>query len=191
MSRPIYLETYQNNWVTVFESLRSYYLILLEKYEIEIHHVGSTSIPGLLSKPILDIDIVIHDKAQLRSVSDLLVAAGYLSKGDQGIEGRYAFKQTSPQVPITAEGRHWMQHHLYLCFHDSLALKNHLIFKQALLNESSLRQKYAALKESLVANHQMTRVDYTIKKTDFIIEVLGNWMEEDELVIIRRENEGG
>lgn len=191
MSKSIHLEPYQNDWKTAFESLKSYYSSLLEKFAIEILHVGSTSIPGLLAKPILDIDIVVYEKEELHSISDLLVNAGYLSKGDQGIEGRYAFKQTSLQVPITIDRHQWMQHHLYICFHDSLALKNHLTIKQALVEDMGLRQRYAALKESLAADPQMTRVDYTIKKTDFIIEILKDrGLEQHLLDQIRKENEG-
>ncbi|MCB0646415.1 MAG: GrpB family protein [Saprospiraceae bacterium] len=189
MSKSIHLEPYQNDWKTAFESLKSYYTTLLEKFAIDIHHVGSTSIPGLLAKPILDIDIVVYEKEELYPMSDLLVTAGYLSKGDQGIKGRYAFKQTSLQVPITVDGRKWMQHHLYLCFHDSLALKNHLTIKQALLEDMILRHRYALLKENLAADHQMTRVDYTIKKTDFILEILIKYgFDTQDIDLIRNQN---
>jgi GrpB-like predicted nucleotidyltransferase (UPF0157 family) len=65
-----------------------------------------------------------------------------------------------------------MPDHLYVCFSNSLALKNHLLFRNALLHDRKLVERYSALKMDLVKEKGMTREEYTKRKTEFIISVL-------------------
>jgi GrpB-like predicted nucleotidyltransferase (UPF0157 family) len=66
----------------------------------------------------------------------------------------------------------WQSHHLYVCFADSLALKNHLLFRDSFLQDKALAERYSALKLGLVKEKGMTREEYTKRKTEFIISVL-------------------
>jgi GrpB-like predicted nucleotidyltransferase (UPF0157 family) len=139
----------------------------------------------------LDIDIIIPDKSSLDHISRVLVSMGYISKGDQGVPGRFAFRQSSPQTPVGTDNEKWQEHHLYVCFSDSLALKNHIIFRDSLLQNSELVKEYTRLKLDLVNQKGMTREQYTIQKTWFILNVLTvQGLTQNELNEIRLANTG-
>lgn len=180
---------YDPEWKQAFEKLSAVLYPRLKDFEINIQHVGSTSVPGLHAKPILDIDIIIHDKSSLDHISEILASMGYIGRGDQGVPGRFAFRQSSPHTPLRGEGEKWQEHHLYVCFSDSLALKNHIIFRDSLLKDGDLVEEYSNLKMDLVNQKGMTREQYTIQKTAFILNVLtSNGLTENELNEIRKAN---
>ncbi|MEE1945942.1 GrpB family protein [Pedobacter sp. KR3-3] len=169
---PKFIEPYNPAWKAEFERIHSIIKAKLNDLDITIQHVGSTSIPGLVAKPILDIDIVLTDKGLLGNVAQRLEGLGYKSMGEQGIVGRFAFKQLSEYVPLTNPKCTWQSHHLYVCYSDSLALKNHLLFREALLNDKNLLESYSQLKETLTDNSQITKEKYWKQKTAFIVSVL-------------------
>jgi GrpB-like predicted nucleotidyltransferase (UPF0157 family) len=168
------IEPYNPNWQTAFEDIKQVIEVALHELntQIEIQHIGSTSIQGMYAKPILDIDIILHEKSSLEQVTIKLTKIGYISRGEQGVAGRFAFRQKSEKVPLTQPNKKWLSHHLYVCYADSLALKNHLLFRDALRNDKDLAQQYSEIKKSLTDNSKIIREDYSSKKTDFIISVL-------------------
>ncbi len=177
-------------WISRFNDLKKMLLSILEDPEAEIQHVGSTAIPGLCAKPILDVDIVIKDKSLLSSFSDKLIRAGYIGKGDQGIPGLYAFRQSSPRTPCTDTSIVMQEHHLYICYSDSLALKNHILFMDLLLRMPKLVREYSDLKTALANEKGMTREKYTQRKTEFILSVLhSGGLPEKELNEIKIANQ--
>lgn len=185
----ILFESYNPAWAEGFSKLKQKLETILGDYAVDIQHVGSTSIPGLPAKPILDIDIILKDQTQLSAISSKLEKAGYLNRGDQGIPGRFAFRQQSIYTPDGPERTKWMEHHLYVCFTDSLALKNHLLFRDALLADNALCIQYATLKERLTGLKGISRDQYTREKTEFILEVLRKQgMTTVELSAIRAAN---
>lgn len=163
------IEPYNPEWKTGFNNLKLALEQELKGFDCSIQHVGSTAIPGLCAKPILDMDIIISNKTLLNDISRSLESLGYISKGEQGIAGRFAFRQSSVLTPLTANPKKWQAHHLYVCFDDSTALKNHLVFRDALLHNQELVTKYAQLKKELSEEPGMTRETYTVRKTDFIM----------------------
>jgi len=180
---------YNPEWKREFERLSAVLRACLMDFEIDIQHVGSTSVPGLHAKPILDIDIIVHDQSLLDHISRVLASIGYIGRGDQGVPGRFAFRQSSPQTPLGADIGKWHEHHLYVCFSDSLALKNHLIFRDSLLKNDDLARAYSRLKMDLVNQEGITREEYAIQKTGFILNVLtGSGLTEKELNEIRMAN---
>lgn len=184
-----FIEPYNPSWKTAFERINKAIKAELNNSEIAVQHVGSTSIPGLTAKPILDIDIILTDKNLLGNVTLKLEKLGYQSMGEQGIAGRFAFRQLSEFVPLTMPKNKWQAHHLYVCYADSLALKNHLLFRQALLNDQNLLESYAQLKETLTADPKITKEEYWKRKTGFIISVLEKMgLSEAELKEINKAN---
>lgn len=180
---------YDPNWKTEFENIKIVLETELKNIDIDIQHVGSTAIPGLCAKPILDIDIIINNSGFLDQVSARLEKLGYINKGEQGIAGRFAFRQSSEFIPTTTAQKKWLLHHLYVCFSDSLALKNHLLFRDALLQNGKLAERYSALKMDLVKEKGMTREEYTKRKTEFIISVLTSLdLDPDDLNKIKKAN---
>jgi GrpB-like predicted nucleotidyltransferase (UPF0157 family) len=110
---------------------------------ISIEHVGSTSIPQLAAKPILDIDVV-ASQTQLPRVLEALQHVPDLAliyMGELGIANRHAFR--APQtVPVR---------NLYVCVEGSAALRNHLAVRDLLRGDEGLRGEYGALKSGLAA----------------------------------------
>jgi GrpB-like predicted nucleotidyltransferase (UPF0157 family) len=106
---------------------------------IAVEHVGSTSVPGLPAKPIIDISVIVPTGAAVAVAIERLSTLGYRHLGDLGVEGREAF--ASPNMPP--------RHHLYVCPKDSLALKNHLIVREHLRTYSEVATEYGALKRRL------------------------------------------
>jgi GrpB-like predicted nucleotidyltransferase (UPF0157 family) len=170
----IILEPYNQKWKDEFDALKAVFETALADLYTDIQHVGSTAVPGSLAKPILDIDLIISDKNGLGGLSERLTLLGYKSKGEQGIAGRFAFRQVSDFAPIVGDNKRWQQHHLYVCFDDSLALKNHLLFRDILLKDKALVEAYSRLKEKLAAEQGMTREYYTLRKAEFINNILSS-----------------
>ena len=137
-----------------------------------IEHVGSTSVPGLAAKPILDLDIVLAVGADMREVIEALRPLGYRHDGDRRVAGREAFSRIDGEVPWTSERREWMEHHLYACERDSEELARHLAFRDHLRRHGSDARHYAALKCELAARFRDDREGYCLAKTDFIERVL-------------------
>lgn len=166
------IQPYNPAWKLQFEQLKQVLATVLKDVTIDIQHVGSTAVPRLNAKPILDIDIIIDNVNQLEAIREQLQQVGYLYKGDQGIPDRFAFRQSSTQTPLTDIIRHWQEHHLYVCIANSVAVQNHIVFRDALLQNQQLVEQYNQLKLNLVQQSGMTRALYNTSKTAFIIAVL-------------------
>lgn len=183
------LQPYDPAWHEEFLHLKKLFTDELNEFSIEVEHVGSTAIPGLIAKPILDIDIIIEKKDQLNGISQKLEKLGYINRGEQGIAGRFAFRQATDSTPMTANSMKWMTQHLYVCFADSLALKNHLLFRNALLENDELLADYASVKRNLAEEPGMTREKYTRFKTAFILSALEKLgLDKKELAAIKKAN---
>ena len=151
-------------WAEEFAALSSVYHNALGELVLRIEHVGSTAVPGLIAKPILDIDLVIADRAALDAASAALSALGYMHCGDQGIAGREAFKRADDTVPLTQPPRRWLSHHLYVCAADNRELARHLKFRDALRRSPQLCQRYAAIKLDLARQSGGDRKHYALLK---------------------------
>lgn len=184
------LQSYNPAWKTTFEALKDLLAVELKDFAIDIQHVGSTAVPGIWAKPVLDIDIIMNYENELEAIAKKLEGLGYLNKGKQGIPGRFAFRQSHAHTPFITDKKECPPHHLYVCYADSLAVKNHLLFRNALLADKALAEQYSALKRSLVAEKGMSREIYTQRKTVFILSVLAKLGLDDAAIdAIRRANE--
>ena len=128
-------------WTAQFESMRDTLTITIGSLAIRIEHVGSTSVPGLAAKPIIDMDVVIRRREDLPAVSSALERLGYRGRGDLGITGREAYDSAAGSVSAS-----WPEHHLYVCAENSRELARHLAFRDFLRGNPALRDRYAALK---------------------------------------------
>jgi GrpB-like predicted nucleotidyltransferase (UPF0157 family) len=158
----IHLCTYQPHWPLLFHYLRARLWRAVAPHAMAIEHVGSTAVPGLTAKPIIDIDIVVATSADSGAVRHALTQIGYQWRGEHGIAGRDAYAQPGG----------WFHHHLYVCTADALALRNHLCLRDALRGDQGLRQRYTALKVALSQIPGITMADYVAGKSDFIADIL-------------------
>jgi GrpB-like predicted nucleotidyltransferase (UPF0157 family) len=144
------LSSHDPSWAAEFAVLKAVLAEALSGLVLDIVHVGSTAVPGLLAKPILDIDVVMQDYSVFPAIVRALQMLGYEHVGDQGIHEREAFRAQgiAPNMPRAAR---WMPHHLYVCPAQGRELQRHLRFRDALRGEEGLRREYAAIKESIAA----------------------------------------
>lgn len=167
---------YDPAWPLEFAEIRRVLLSHLGSLAVEVHHVGSTSIPQMLAKPILDIDIEIPNYDTFSTIVEKLLFLGYAHEGDLGISDRHAFRRLSSQVPLVDPPRTWMEQHLYVCPTHSQELRRQLFFRDKLRSEASLRARYRDLKLNCLAQCDGQRKLYQSLKeqkgVEFFTEVL-------------------
>ena len=153
---------YDPSWPATFQQLRDRLAATLGPLAVAIEHVGSTAVPGLAAKPIIDLDVVIADRADLPAVIERLRALGYHHEGDLGVPGREAFTTPAGAPP----------HHRYVCATGTPALDRHLAFRA----DPALASTYGDLKRTLAVRLGSNRAGYTEAKSTFIEQVLAGSM---------------
>ena len=161
----IVIADYDPRWPALFESLRATLSAALGELVSRIEHVGSTSVPGLAAKPIVDLDAILRSGGDREEAIARLARLGYLHRGNLGIPGREAFT-------LRGSGPSPGAHHLYLCDPASAEWRRHLLFRDALRADAALVAAYAALKWRLANLHPQNRDAYTAAKTEFVETVL-------------------
>ena len=160
----IVIREYDPGWVVNFEALRARIASDLEGIALQIEHVGSTAVPGLAAKPIIDMDVVVSGAGQAQAAIRALKRLGYEHRGDLGIPGREAFAAPKGTVP----------HHLYVCIEGTLALRNHVAIRDSLRGDPGAARKYGDLKKRLAAQHAHDISAYIEGKSAFLLSILRN-----------------
>jgi GrpB-like predicted nucleotidyltransferase (UPF0157 family) len=133
---------------------------------LEVHHVGSTAVPGLCAKPILDaLVLVAHFGDATKTVPDLR-ALGYEFRPEEEIPDRHYFRRPP--------GGHVRTHHLSLAEAQSRFTRVTLGFRDALRRDASLAASYANLKQDLAARFPFDRSAYLEGKSRFVSDVLAS-----------------
>ena len=162
----IVIEDYNPLWPSEFASLATTVGAALGPVLVRIEHIGSTAVPNLSAKPIIDLDAVVT-VGQVPEAIRRLQAIGYIHKGDQGVVGREAFRSPSGTV----------LHHLYVCSMDSPELAAHVKFRDALRANTELATTYGHLKRELAARFGEDRAGYCEAKTEFVRSLLASQIE--------------
>ena len=151
---------YDERWTQDFLEIKDELSNALGQLAMEIEHVGSTSVPGLSAKPIIDIDVVIKDCALLEEIIAVLEKNGYRHEGDLGIVGREAFGYEGKE--------HLKKHHLYVCPEDSPELKRHIAFRDYLRTHPDAVREYSRIKEEGAGRYPNDIERYIEYKSPFI-----------------------
>lgn len=154
-----YITPYNPDWVSQFEGIASWLREKLPRHS-QVHHVGSTSIPGMPAKNIIDIDI----ECPIGSMDTIITAlnhAGYQHEGDKGIPGREAFRPKEG-----SEASFLYHHHLYACESNSSELHKHLAFKNY-LRANPEKQKWLAEHKIECDRIAQSRSEYIERKAPF------------------------
>ena len=177
------LEPHNPAWALEFAKVKaSLENILSSVPVISIVHVGSTSIPNLLAKPVLDIAIVVT-RPDVPAASSALEAAGYAGLGELGVPDRWCFRQPGyVQDSYFAEGGS-MKRNTYVTVEGCRNVRNHLDLKKVLLEDESLRDEYAARKRDIVdacGEDGIGWDEYCARKTEVILKILrkAGWSDE-------------
>jgi GrpB-like predicted nucleotidyltransferase (UPF0157 family) len=153
---------YDAEWPKLFRSESSRIAEAIKPLELRLEHTGSTAVPGLAAKPVLDILAGYTDPDQLAQLVSALQRAGYVHRGPQGIPEREFFRRGEPRA-----------YHVHLTLIGSRFWRDHLVFRDRLREDPSVRDAYAALKLRLAAEHPRDREAYIAGKTGFVRGVLG------------------
>ena len=154
-----FIVEYQQHWLDNFAKIASELKLILPN-DCIIHHVGSTSITGMVAKDIIDIDIE-FSSSTLDVIISKLEIIGYKHKGDLGILGREAFDCIDESICSS-----FHLHHLYVCPSDSPELKRHLAFRNY-LRANPERAEW--LKEMKIKCDHLasSRADYIERKAEY------------------------
>lgn len=128
---------------------------------VEIHHIGSTAIPGIYAKPVIDILIVVRDISVIDSYNDRMSEAGYIARGENGIAGRRYF----------LKGLYNRTHHVHIFQAENPEIDKHLNFRDYLIHHPEEGKRYGALKKELAEKFRFDSLSYVDGKDAYIKEV--------------------
>ncbi len=151
---------YDPAWPAAFQALARRAAEAIGERVMAVEHVGSTSVPGLAAKPVVDLAVVVRGEDVPHAV-ERLAPLGYAYQGEQGIPGRHAFRSPPGET----------KHHLYVCVPESPGLRDHLLFRDHLRAHPGTAREYAELKRRLATEHRDDRDAYQQAKSAFIESV--------------------
>lgn len=164
-------------WQRAFASEASAIRAALDDLPIRLHHIGSTAIPDILAKPIIDLLGEVADPGQIDARQDALEGLGYEAMGAFGIAGRRYFRK------FDAAGRR--THHLHVFAVGSPHIARHLAFRDYLRAHPRIAAAYSDLKSALVAQTDGQAGSYMDGKDPFIQRT-----EQDAIAWYRRIRQG-
>lgn len=130
---------------------------------VHLHHIGSTAIPDILAKPIIDLLGMVSTLAEADAKARALESLGYEAMGAYGIEGRRYFRKIDRNGTRT--------HHLHMYDEGSHHVERHLAFRDYLLAHPEVAKEYSALKERLTRGDALTRCSYLDGKDPFVSRI--------------------
>ena len=149
-------------WLVYFDEESRRLYATLGAYIREVRHIGSTAIPGIYAKPILDIMVGLVSIDNVHSCEPLLAELGYRYEGEQAISGWHFFRKKTGDLTT---------HHLHLVEWNGAYWLDHILFQEYLLRHPEVAEAYERLKLTLGKRHADDREAYTRDKTDFINKV--------------------
>jgi GrpB-like predicted nucleotidyltransferase (UPF0157 family) len=157
----VVLRAYSHQWPAHFVKERALIARAIGDSVLAIEHIGSTSVPGLAAKPIIDIGIAVESFESAIALVDPMIAIGYEYLGENGIPRRHYFRKGDPRT-----------HHIHMFEARSDAWRDHVAFRDYLRADSEVAAEYEHLKRELAFRHSNDRDAYTNAKAEFIQSVI-------------------
>jgi len=165
---PVELVPHDPQWPQAFQRIRDRLLTLLPQ-ALSIDHIGSTSIPGMTAKPLIDIDMVLPDLGHIEGATRVLLVEGYEPRGNRYDDEVWAFLSRG-SVPAER---------VYLCPSGNGTHRNRLAFRDYLIAHPQAAADYAALKRRLAAEFRMDGDRYTAHKREFVDAIVARALTGD------------
>ena len=156
--RIIEVVNYDPSWKNIFDSEKSVLAKAIGNNAIRIEHIGSTAVPGLVSKPVIDILIEVESLVELDNSSKEIKTIGYLIKGENGISGRRYFQK----------GGNQRSHHVHAFQTGDLNLIRHRAFKEYLIAHPIIASEYGKIKTMAILKSDNNINNYMAHKNEFI-----------------------
>jgi GrpB-like predicted nucleotidyltransferase (UPF0157 family) len=154
---------YNPEWREAFQIEKSQLQSLLGKRCLDIQHIGSTAIPGMVAKPVLDIGVAVAEISVIFTCVEEMIELGYVYFGDQRERGDFFFAK------VTGEQETCFVHMLESA---DPAWQEFLRFRDHLIENAYDRERYKRLKTKIAARYVHNRRAYTDAKAEFILEIL-------------------
>ncbi len=161
MTRKVQVVPYHSEWPEQFTDEAKALKEVFGREMLSIHHFGSTSIPGISAKPIIDILLIVRDIDKVDALVPQLEALGYHAVGEYGISGRRFFYKGSDDV---------RSHHLHVYGSGNPHILRHLVFRDYMRCHPISARDYARLKEELAHQFPEDMDSYIAGKNAFVKE---------------------
>jgi GrpB-like predicted nucleotidyltransferase (UPF0157 family) len=158
----IQIVAYDPTWQAAFEQEAARLAGIFGEDLVAIHHIGSTAVPGLHAKPVIDILPVVHDISRVDLLNQVMQVAGYAPWGEHGIAGRRLF---------TKGGEEHRTHNVHVFQVGSPDIARHLDFRDYLRTYPEVAKEYAQLKIPLARQFPNDVTAYNLGKDAFIKEI--------------------
>jgi GrpB-like predicted nucleotidyltransferase (UPF0157 family) len=173
LAQTIQVVPYNPQWATDFLDLSRALKIKLWREILAVEHFGSTAVPGLAAKPILDVMLIIpNTAAAFQRIRSALDKIGYYHEGDLGIAGREAFKNRDRYAPYDMSGRQWPTHYLYVCKNHAPVLVDYLAFRDYLRQHPHDAAEYGRIKIQAAEQYPHDIAGYMAFKESFVETIL-------------------
>lgn len=160
---PIELTEHNPEWKDWAAAEMAYLRDMLGEYAVSVNHIGSTAIPGIMAKPIIDILVEIKANADRSVIRNRMEAAGYICMNDS--PSRMSFNKG-----YTPSGYAGKVYHIH--FHN-IGDNAEIAFRDYLIAHPEEAREYERLKRSLLPQYRHNRDGYTDAKSDFINKISG------------------
>lgn len=162
MSPAVEIVPYDSNWPRVYANVEGALRAILGSKVVAVDHVGSTAIPGMSAKPVIDIDITLSGLADVDEARTRLMDAGYESRGNRYDDDVWAFmmKTTTPNYRV------------YLCPPKNETHLRRLLFRDYLRKHNEAAEAYSLLKTKLASQYAYDGDRYTSEKREFVADIV-------------------
>lgn len=150
-------------WRDAFEAEAKRVAVALGENMVAIHHIGSTAIPNINAKPVIDLLVEVRDIVQADSRSSAMASLGCEVMGEFGIPGRRYFRKDDPECTRT--------HQIHTFVVGSPEIDRHLAFRDYMIAHPTDALAYSELKRKLAEEHPQNIDRYMDGKDDFIQEI--------------------
>ena len=162
MARKIEVVPYNPDWPRLYSAEAESIAAALGGEMTAIHHIGSTAIPGIKAKPVLDFLVAVHRIEKVDQHNGSMIALGYEPRGEYGIPGRRYF------IKHTAGTR---SHHVHIFQNGNSEITRHLNFRDYIRAHPDEARAYSRLKEDLARQHPEDSRGYNEGKNEFVQEI--------------------
>jgi GrpB-like predicted nucleotidyltransferase (UPF0157 family) len=159
--RRVEVVSYNSNWKKMYKEESEKIKNILNDIIVDIHHIGSTAIPGIKAKPVIDILVEVKDIEAVDRYNNKMEELGYEAMGEHGI----------PKRRFLRKGGNKRTHHIHIFQVGSEEIERYINFKEYLITHPDKGREYSKLKEKLVNKYTYDVENYTNGKSDFIKEI--------------------
>lgn len=168
----LFIADYDPRWPHLFEEERALIQDAIGEWIVAIEHFGSTSIPGIAAKPVIDIAVGVRDIREGYKTIFPLSKLGYRCMGEGGIPERLYFKKPWNSESLRSPGSIPRTHQIHMYETTNPEWERHLFFRDYLRGHPDVRDEYEALKRRLAVEHAEDIEAYADAKSVFVEPLL-------------------